>query len=325
MTKKSHIIIALGSNSEPQLNLTSACNELRTLLPGIRMTEAIWTDPIDMMSPQFINCIAEGETSLSLQQLQHMFKQLELKYGDSRELRQQNIVKLDIDLLLYGERRLHQKDWMRPYIIKLMATLVMLLFLSILPSFAQRGTSSASTQSDAEALGRAIEYFQSGKYHESLVLFTQLDKSYKLNPRFQAYIGVCYFYEWEYEKTIEYIDTLLPRLDVFAPHERSLYYFACAESHFNLAHYEQAIPLYEQFLLLCYDNEKPDALFRLGFCHMFTYDNASAYEYFKAAEIYFSRYRSSDEQGRLAQTRQMIKGLEDKLIRQGGYFVYDQP
>lgn len=331
MRKKSHIIIALGSNHDAEAQLASACMELGKLLPGMKFSETIRTEPVGIPSPHFLNCLGEADTSQSLPQLQKTLKELEQQHGDTPELRKQNIVKLDLDLLLYGQRRMHEKDWSRAYIIKLLAMLTTFLLFFSVPLYSNISISSSqhisgpSHQNDTEKLGRAIEYFQSGKYHEALGLFSQLDKDYNLNPRFQAYIGICYYYEWEYEKTIQYIDTILPKLDVFAPHERSLYYYACAESHFNLGHYEQAIPLYEQFLLLCYDNEKPDAFFRLGFCHMFTYDPASAYENLKAAEIYFQRYRAKDEQGRLAQTRQMIKGLEDKLLRQGGYFIYDHP
>ena len=34
--------------------------------------------------------------------------------------------------------------------------------------------------SDSELLGKAIEYFQSGKFHEALLLFDKLDNRYKL-------------------------------------------------------------------------------------------------------------------------------------------------
>ncbi len=56
----------------------------------------------------------------------------------------------------------------------------------------------ASEISDKDRLGMALEYFQSGKYHEAILLFGKLDKGYRLNPRFKAYMGVCYFYETDY-------------------------------------------------------------------------------------------------------------------------------
>lgn len=45
---------------------------------------------------------------------------------------------------------------------------------------------------DPVLLDKAIEYFTSAKYHEALLIFQRLDKQYKLNERFRAYIGLCY-------------------------------------------------------------------------------------------------------------------------------------
>ena len=66
---------------------------------------------------------------------------------------------------------------------------IVLLLLMVLPADAQRRQKSE----DAEQLGRAMEYFSSGKYHEALLLFQKLDDEYELNPRFKAYLGVCYY------------------------------------------------------------------------------------------------------------------------------------
>ena len=57
---------------------------------------------------------------------------------------------------------------------------------------------SAQKSKDAEELGKALEYFTSAKYHEALLIFQRLDKEYKLNERFKAYIGLCYYHDWDY-------------------------------------------------------------------------------------------------------------------------------
>ena len=85
---------------------------------------------------------------------------------------------------------------------------------------------------DAELLARALDYFVSRKYHECLILLERLDKTYRLNPRYKAYLGVCYYYEWDYERTIRCLDPVIPLLENFAPQERSFYCWADAESHF---------------------------------------------------------------------------------------------
>ena len=115
---------------------------------------------------------------------------------------------------------------------------------------------SGDELTDTQKLGMALDYFTGGKYHEALMMFVKLDKSYKLNPRFKAYIGVCYFHEWEYEQACRYFDAAIPYLDAYAPAERSVYYGMAAESHFNLQEYDKAVPLYERKILVCNINER---------------------------------------------------------------------
>lgn len=114
----------------------------------------------------------------------------------------------------------------------------------------------AQRSQDAEQLGRAIEYFSSAKYHEALLILDRLNKQYTLNPRYLAYLGVCHYYEWNYAEAIQYLDKAIPQLSAFSPHERSFYYWSNAESHFLLGRYDEAIPLYEKMLNLCYEMRK---------------------------------------------------------------------
>ena len=184
---------------------------------------------------------------------------------------------------------------------------------SLLPMSAQHTQKSA----EAEQLGRAIEYFSSGKYHEALLIFQKLDMEYDLNPRFKAYIGVCYYYEWDYEKATTYLDAVLQDMEVYAPHERSFYYFADAESHFNLGNYRECIPLFEQHLQLCYDNEKGDAHYRIAFSYMFLEEWENAADSFRSALSYYRQYRNTPElTARITQIEKMIKGIDDKIAEE---------
>lgn len=177
-------------------------------------------------------------------------------------------------------------------------------------SYAQRDKSA-----DSEQLGKALEYFSGGKYHEALILFTQIDKRYNLNPRFKAYIGVCYYYEWDYENACKYLDTALPDIENYAPHERSVYYYCNAESHFLLEKYKEAIPLYEKLLNVCFNNEKGDALYRLGFCYMFNEDWTNARDYFSSAVAFYESFSEITPtlSARIKQAKNMIKGCERRM------------
>ena len=189
-------------------------------------------------------------------------------------------------------------------------------------------------KADAELLARALDYFSSEKFHECLVLLQPLNRRYKLNPRYRAYLAVCLYYEWEYAEAIRLFDEVIPQLQGVAPHELSLYYWMDAESYFALQQYDRALPLYEKMLPLCRDNEKPDAYYRLGFCHLFAAESfgasssekasgssessgSSAEERKKAKECFelslegYLKYRNTPkEKARIAQIRHMIGGLK---------------
>lgn len=186
--------------------------------------------------------------------------------------------------------------------------ILIIVALCVLPFHAQKPR-------DSEKLGMALEYFTAAKYHEALLLFEQLDKQYELNPRFHAYMGVCYYHEWQYEKACQYLESAIPQLHLFNPHERSVYYYTAGESHFQLHQYESAIPYYEQALALCYDREKGDIFYRMGFCHMFRENWEDALENFRNALSSYKAHRDTSElQPRVAQIQNMIKGCEGYIM-----------
>lgn len=187
--------------------------------------------------------------------------------------------------------------------------------LLILLCFVSVSVFPQGKEADTEALGRALEYFQSQKYHEALLIFQRLDQSYKLNARYKAYIGLCYYYDWDYKKATEYFDTFLPKLSMLAPEERALYYYADGESHFQLGHYDQAILLFQSALALCHDRDKGDSWFRIGFCHYFLQQPALAQGCFLVAEYYYATFRNSpDLQARRQQMAHMMRGLRPEIV-----------
>lgn len=192
-----------------------------------------------------------------------------------------------------------------------MKRLLSLLFILLILSASANAQQRANP--DSQQLGKALDYFTSGKYHEALMLLTSLDKKYELNPRFKAYIGICYYYEWEYKLACRYLDKVMEQLDVYAPQERNIYYNSAAESHFMLQEYDKAIPYYERQLLVCFENEKADAYFRLGFCYMFEEKWDCAIDYFKSASVYYEKFHTPEGDARKAQIEKMIKGCEEKL------------
>nr|WP_276719764.1 tetratricopeptide repeat protein [Prevotella pallens] len=208
---------------------------------------------------------------------------------------------------LLGYNNIHRNDILAVFWQRLCCILAFLC-LSILSVSAQ------TTDPDPVLLDKAVAYFNSEKYHEALLIFQQLDKRYKLNDRFRAYIGLCYYNEWEYKSATKYLDEVTPRLTMLDPHERSVYYFANAESHFQLQEYKAAIPFYEQALTVCYDNEKGEIYYRLGLCYMFGSEWEKARDAYAHCEEFFRKYRSiPDVEARLTQAINMRKGCQAKI------------
>lgn len=194
-----------------------------------------------------------------------------------------------------------------------MVTTLRLLFIASLLFFGTCAANAQQTAEDKDQLGMALEYFQTGKYHEALLLFTKLERRYTLNPRYHAYMGVCHYYEWEWEEAVKKFIKYLPKLTTLAPRELGFYNYACAESLFFLGKYQDAIQYYEQMLTLCYEKERGDALFRLGFCHMQLGQPMQALEYLTDAEAYYQRFPLEEKEARAIQLGNMIKGLRKQL------------
>lgn len=164
---------------------------------------------------------------------------------------------------------------------------------------------------ESEKLGKAIEYFGGEKYHEALILFQGLAKKYQLNPRFYAYMGVCYYKEQDYPHAAEVLDSIIPHLEPFPPHERGICYYSCAESHFLLGDYATALSYYEMALPVAFEHEKGDIYYRMGCCGMMMQSDTIQIENFRLANKWFEKADMSipETRARRKQTENMLKAL----------------
>lgn len=114
------ILLALGSNYEQKRNMRKAKMLLREAFgDSLRFTEDMWTEPIGIDSDRFLNCLGTAKTTLSQAELTDLLKLTERICGDTAELRRRNIIVMDIDLLRFGQTKLHAADWQRAYISRL--------------------------------------------------------------------------------------------------------------------------------------------------------------------------------------------------------------
>lgn len=114
------IIISIGSNTEQKKYIKQAKGLLDKYFHDIKYSSSIWTNPIEIKSDQFLNCIGITETTLSLNDITNILKDIEISCDSSHKEHKMGIVKLDLDLLSYGDVKYHIDDWNRPYIRNLL-------------------------------------------------------------------------------------------------------------------------------------------------------------------------------------------------------------
>ncbi|MBO4451193.1 MAG: 2-amino-4-hydroxy-6-hydroxymethyldihydropteridine diphosphokinase [Bacteroidaceae bacterium] len=114
------IVISLGSNDRQESNMALAKQLLEQLFSDIRFTDSVWTNPVGIESDKFLNCLAIAHSKHREPQIKSALKRVQIRCGDTRAFRSINIVRMDIDILLFDGKRQHAEDWQRPYIKNLM-------------------------------------------------------------------------------------------------------------------------------------------------------------------------------------------------------------
>lgn len=105
-------ILALGSNSNQEENISKAQILLKQRFEGIKFSDAQWTEPIGIKSNNFLNCLGTFDTELSLAQVIQCLKEIEQTMGDSHENHRMGKVLIDIDLAQYGEKMIKEIIWL---------------------------------------------------------------------------------------------------------------------------------------------------------------------------------------------------------------------
>lgn len=118
--KKSHsVILCLGSNADQEANIQRAQQLLRTEYASIAFTPSIWTEPVGVMSPPYLNCLATMTIEDNLSRLHNKTKSIEQLMHSSPEERKGNTVRIDIDILCFDRQHYHEDDWNRDYVKRL--------------------------------------------------------------------------------------------------------------------------------------------------------------------------------------------------------------
>ena len=114
------ILIAIGTNViADRIWFVEEC--LEQCFENVRFTHTIPTEPIGerFKGKQFFNAVMAGKTFMARNEVVEQLKRIEQLAGNTQDKRNMGVVEADIDLLMYDDEKLHEKDWQRPYIKEL--------------------------------------------------------------------------------------------------------------------------------------------------------------------------------------------------------------
>ena len=116
------IILSVGTNFNYEQNAKLVKEKLTEEINEIQFSEDMLTEPIgDITSKEnFLNFLVYGSTEKGVEQLVSILKLIETQCGNTKFLRDEGKIAMDIDLLEYDNQRFHESDWTRDYIVKLM-------------------------------------------------------------------------------------------------------------------------------------------------------------------------------------------------------------
>ena len=116
-------LLCLGSNFEGIYHLKKAETALNRLLPDIYWGEIIETkaEGETIGLDPYQNRLALLHTSLGIDDLKELFKQIEKENGRTKESKKNGVIPLDIDLLTYDNHILKPKDLEKEYMKQLSA------------------------------------------------------------------------------------------------------------------------------------------------------------------------------------------------------------
>ena len=114
------ILIAIGTNViADRIRFVEV--HLEQCFENVRFTHTIPTEPIGerFKGKQFFNAVMAGNTNMAMSEVEEQLKRIEQLAGNTLDKRNMGVVETDIDLLMYDDVKLHEKDWQRSYIKEL--------------------------------------------------------------------------------------------------------------------------------------------------------------------------------------------------------------
>lgn len=115
------IILSIGTNFNRETYAKLVKEIISEAYQKVQFSEELLTKPVGdaINDEKYLNflacCFTEDESELIVAKT----KQMETQCGNTKLLRKEGKIAMDIDLLKYDDQRFHESDWSRDYVKKL--------------------------------------------------------------------------------------------------------------------------------------------------------------------------------------------------------------
>lgn len=110
------VVISVGANCGDRYhNVEEGVKRINPLFSGFRSSHIYATPDCHGGGRNYMNAVATGYTSIGLQQLERMFKNIEKEMGRDENARKAGDVPIDIDVVIYNRQILRETDYGREF------------------------------------------------------------------------------------------------------------------------------------------------------------------------------------------------------------------
>lgn len=114
-----YVLLSIGSNvGDREARVNDALAWLSGIISDFRHSHVYITAPYSGVGDNYANCVAEGHTALSLDEISAMTKDREVVAGRTKDAKISGKVPLDIDIVIYNDTILRPKELERQYFLK---------------------------------------------------------------------------------------------------------------------------------------------------------------------------------------------------------------
>lgn len=110
------VVLSIGSNSaDCKLRMQECAIWLKSVLQDAEMSHIYETPAINGIDENYLNSVCQGTTEMSFEDVYSMMKDYEVRNGRTSESKLSGSIPIDIDIVIWNDEILREKDYNRSY------------------------------------------------------------------------------------------------------------------------------------------------------------------------------------------------------------------